>query len=216
MDSVFWTLTGAVITVILAVLNWATSVREAKTWDKRVYQWALLLAVIFTAYGSWRAFLISEYNKWDQADVQFRNEWLQRQQLKERLLYEKQLRAKADEIASLNREIAAGITGGDNYPFLLFSLGDGKTNEPLLVLNDKGRFPLYDVSVEITDSEKFEAVVKALRLPRGLVTVTPDQLREFNKAKVTFPPRNLRPEQGVILRNSWSLPADRETVNYTV
>ena len=126
-------------------INERSRTNDPATWSKRVHQWALLLAAIFTAYGSWRTFLLNEEKTWQQEDAQFRSEWLQGQQLKERLLYEKQLRAKADEIASLNKTIAGAVTGGDSFCYL--SVMSNSPREPLrFVIVHLGKFPLYDVS----------------------------------------------------------------------
>lgn len=32
--------------------------------------------------------------------------------------FERELRAKSDEIAALNRQIASSVTGGDSYPYV--------------------------------------------------------------------------------------------------
>jgi len=98
----------------------------------------------------------------------------------------------------------------------MLSLGGGKTNEAVLMLDNQGKFPLYDVTVEITDSAKRQAAIKSLGLGSGLVPVTPNELRELGQAKVTLPPRNLRPNQSVILRNPWPLPADKDAIEYGI
>ena len=38
----------------------------------------------------------------------------------QRAQFESELRSKSDEIASLNREIAASITGGDSFPIAMY------------------------------------------------------------------------------------------------
>jgi hypothetical protein len=206
MDSITWTIAGASITFFVAALNWASS--PAEKWDKRLYQHAVLFAAVFTVYGSWRAFLVSEENKWRQEDVQFQSEWQQRQQLKERLRYERQLRAKADEIASLNQKIAGFVTGGDSYVFLAFSLFP-KTNDSLLSLLHHGEFPVFDVSIEMYDSDEQEKQLgqfgSSIPLKEGLEIMKP--IRTFN-----FP--TVRPNMAVSLVEPWNLPVDKDAVRY--
>ncbi len=74
----------------------------------------------------------------------------------ERVEYERQLRAKSDEVAELNRTSAATVTGGDSFCYLAFSLGDGATNKPPLVLVHQGEYPLYDLGIRIVDLEKYD------------------------------------------------------------
>lgn len=66
----------------------------------------------------------------------------------QRAQFERELRMKSDEIASLNRQIAASITGGDGFTYLdVIPEGDGFA---LLLLNGS-EFPAYDVSIRIVD-----------------------------------------------------------------
>jgi hypothetical protein len=174
LDSVIFPIIGALITLVVAILNWATSKRETEKWDKRAYQYAVLLAAAFTAYGTWRAFVLSEEKTWQQADVQFQNEWLQRKQLKERLQYERELRAKtgelakksdelskkSDAIAHLNRELKNSVIGGDSFCYLALSFfsDTDATNFGELVVVHQGKYHLYDVHARIFDLDKSDEV----------------------------------------------------------
>jgi hypothetical protein len=182
LDSVTFTIIGAVIAVLNAVSAWATSSPEPNNRGKRWHQHIALLAAAFTAYGSWRAFVISEEKTWQQAEVQFQNDWLQRQQLKDRLRYERDLRAqtgelakksdelakKSTEIASLNRTIAASVTGGNSFCYL--SVESTNSRDQLhFVIVSKGKYPLYGVQARIVDLEaKFPTTLDALLRQQAL------------------------------------------------
>ena len=58
--------------------------------------------------------------------------------------FERELRAKSDEIAELNRTIVASVTGGNSFCYLAFALGDGTTNSFPLMLVHEGDYPIYD------------------------------------------------------------------------
>jgi exonuclease V gamma subunit len=124
LDSVIFTIIGALIALVVAVVNWVTSKPQAEKEAKRWHHHIVLLAAIFTVYGTWRGFLLSEEKTWQQTNVQFQNDWLQQKQHKERLHYERELRAKSDEIAALSKNIAASVTGGDSFCYVMLSLGD--------------------------------------------------------------------------------------------
>jgi len=52
----------------------------------------------------------------------------------ERTDFERELRKKSDEIAALNRQIAASVTGGDSFCYVQFgSLGVAEPNTAILM-----------------------------------------------------------------------------------
>ena len=66
------------------------------------------------------------------------------------------LAAKSDEIANLNREIAASVTGGDSYCYFAIEYPFGSELFPEdidLLLVREGKYPLYDINIEILDLE---------------------------------------------------------------
>jgi hypothetical protein len=69
--------------------------------------------------------------------------------------------AKSEEITELNKRSANLITGGDSYCFLgvsnLTTMGD----YPLRLAVHMGKYPLYDVQVEIADLDKFAKLLKS-------------------------------------------------------
>jgi hypothetical protein len=73
----------------------------------------------------------------------------------ERVEFERGLREKSDEIADLNRQIAASVTGGDSFPYLTFaSLGIAGPNAAILTLLNKSEHPLYEVNGYIADLQE--------------------------------------------------------------
>ena len=74
----------------------------------------------------------------------------------ERAKFESDLRAKSEEIAELNKKIAASVTGGSSF---CYALPFGDRAGKFIVTND-GDFPLYDVSVRIVDLDEFEKMIQ--------------------------------------------------------
>ncbi|MGO9019418.1 MAG: hypothetical protein ACLQVJ_13825 [Syntrophobacteraceae bacterium] len=74
----------------------------------------------------------------------------------QRAQFEADLRAKSDEIAEINKQIAATVTGGDSFCYLMISNIDDKTGTGILLLLHQGLYPLYDVQAQITDVQEFE------------------------------------------------------------
>jgi len=67
----------------------------------------------------------------------------------QRAQFEKGLREKSDEIAELNKQIAAQVTGGDSYCTLFVSAPGKDSNQSGIILISHGQYPVYDVSVKI-------------------------------------------------------------------
>jgi hypothetical protein len=83
------------------------------------------------------------------------------------LEFAEEMRKKNEEIADLNRRTAATMTGGDSFCYL--SLLGQKPGQPFLLLfSQQGEYPLYDVSVRVTNLEELEA--------KGLDYFTPENL----------------------------------------
>jgi len=69
---------------------------------------------------------------------------------------ERELRAKSEEIAELNRQIAGSVTGGNSFGRLVVTrpvAGDSAT----VVFSNEGRFPLYEVEARIANLDKFDS-----------------------------------------------------------
>lgn len=68
-----------------------------------------------------------------------------------------------EKIVELNNIIASSITGGDSFCFLALSTLDSgpQKDNPMVIVLQQGRFPVYDVSIRIKDQDKIEAVMKS-------------------------------------------------------
>lgn len=103
----------------------------------------------------------------------------------ERAQFEKELRAKSDEIAGLNKQIAQSVTGGDSFCNVKFLLGP--TNTPMFLVIHDGEFPLYDVSIRMWDPNDYNNV------PENV------SFEELTKKDLNFNLGNLSPHQTRIL-----------------
>jgi hypothetical protein len=74
----------------------------------------------------------------------------------ERTRFERESKEKSEEIADLNRQIAASVTGGDSFCYLqLSSLGVDSANTAILTLVHGGAYPLYEVGFYMADLQRF-------------------------------------------------------------
>jgi hypothetical protein len=103
------------------------------------------------------------------------------------------LAQKNEEIARLNRETANAVTGGDSVCYLL-----PLANLPgMVTVVQKGRFPLYDVSVRIVDLDD----------PASNVASLSAQTRN------SFTLGNIPPESAQVLQSVITLVGDRKRFN---
>jgi hypothetical protein len=70
---------------------------------------------------------------------------------RERAWWEHLLSAKNDEIAAM-------VTGGDSFCYVSLAIGDGTTDSPDVVIEHEGKYPLYDVSIQMVDLEKLRRI----------------------------------------------------------
>lgn len=80
---------------------------------------------------------------------------------------ERQLKEKAEENVRLSREIAASVTGGDTFAYLLPAPGLSFKDSVTLLLNRDGDYPLYDVEIRISDQAKVDEFVRRHFDPSG-------------------------------------------------
>jgi hypothetical protein len=63
-----------------------------------------------------------------------------------------ELISKSNEIARLNEEIAASVTGGNEFAYLQPTLADDAQQHRLfLIVAHKGKYPIYDVGFRVLD-----------------------------------------------------------------
>jgi len=136
------------------------------------------------------------------------------QSANQRARFESELRTKSDEIASLNREIAASITGGDSFPIAMYMRPiDPALNDPNILsvaIRVEGKYPLFDAEFEHQDlteplPKEGAAALKAwqeghlprlqggtlhvgIMVQRGLISLRPEET--YKKLKLTTFARN--------------------------
>ena len=65
-----------------------------------------------------------------------------------------ELQKKTQEVAELTRKAADSITGGDSFCYVILGFLDRTKGIATIHLASKGKYPLYDVSVQIADLQK--------------------------------------------------------------
>ena len=75
--------------------------------------------------------------------------------------FEHELRAKTEEIAELNRTIAASVTGGDSYCYLVIGIVDHGKNAAFAWVSHRGEYPLYDVNLTVVKSNDMQRIERA-------------------------------------------------------
>jgi len=81
---------------------------------------------------------------------------------------ERELQAKSDEIAELNRKIADWVTGGDSFCRISVGVGDGESDTVELRLLNEGEYPLYEVSMTIFDWDRRATIETTFSIPNPL------------------------------------------------
>lgn len=76
--------------------------------------------------------------------------WASQQQVK----FERDLRAKSDEIADLNREIANLVTGGDSFCYVTIASINPNANRGILTVVHQGDYSTFDINVRMVDLQK--------------------------------------------------------------
>ncbi|MDO8644082.1 MAG: hypothetical protein Q7S00_03825, partial [bacterium] len=66
------------------------------------------------------------------------------------------LQEKTEEISKLNKHIVASVTGGDTYPYIRVEFAHIPRGLVILTLMSEGENPLYDVGVNLIDSDKYK------------------------------------------------------------
>ena len=103
----------------------------------------VLVGAIITAFGGWLTF-------------------------QTRLQFERELRAKSDEIAELNRRTTDWVTGGDSFCRISVGVGDGESDTVELRLLHVGEYPLYDLSITIFDWSRQIPITTTIPIPNQL------------------------------------------------
>ncbi|MHC5061769.1 MAG: hypothetical protein ACYTFK_11875 [Planctomycetota bacterium] len=105
--------------------------------------------------------------------------WASQQQVS----FERHLRSKSEEIASLNREIVNLVTGGDSFCYIDIANIDSNTNRGILTVVHHGEHPSYDVTARIADLQRYNQI-KKWTIETTLKTDTPLKIGNIPKGSV--------------------------------
>jgi hypothetical protein len=105
------------------------------------------------------------------------------------------------------------VTGGDSFLYLTFTT-QPNSNDAMLFLSHQGKYPVYDVSIQMSDQDEFDQRLQALGLKDNTGSITRDQMIELSKSKATFNYAAVRPNTGLIVIETWQLPSDKDLVRY--
>jgi len=135
------------------------------------------------------------------------------QSAKERAEFERELRKRSDEIASLNHDIAAYSRGEGSYCYFEPTVSSSR-NAVLPALVNVGKNPLYDVRIRIVPDPHKRI------LPVGS-KVTYDMLEEMMRAETrvdvgSLAPSNVREEAYPSLILKWDLPISEDKRAYNI
>jgi hypothetical protein len=123
---------------------------------------------------------------------------------------------KSDKIADLTSEIAFISTGGDSFCFVRFHFLVGAPKTPTLVVFHKGKYPLQNVQIIITD---YEALLNAIPdLPKGKSkarAATLSDMEKFEANRTYVDIRTLSPGSGTRVGPVWKLP-ERDEITYSI
>jgi hypothetical protein len=194
---------GSIVIIGTILAGLFTLVASLDKDREKIWRFFVFTGVVIGGYGGWETLKLQKVQKKLQENFQT-----------ERLNYERELRTKADEIATLNREIMGSVTGGDSFAFLAFQITP-KTNDAIVYLVCRGKHPCFDAFVTVFDGQK----MRDLRRRQGLQGggfITNQQLREGLKLISKFTMPIVRPETSTLVRDNWLLPADRNSVTYYI
>ena len=100
------------------------------------------------------------------------------------------------------------ITGGDGFVYLLPQISGDDQNKLNFFVSSKGKFPLYDVSINISDSDLFEELEKNLpkwNTTEGISYDRIEILKVVNKSSFEYDLGNLVPGKGKFLSRGFDL-----------
>lgn len=109
---------------------------------------------------------------------------------------QKKLQDQSEEISKLNEFIAASVTGGDTYPYINVSFDSTPRGLIIFRLMSEGKYPLYDIGVNVIDNDKAKEIMKNSKNPGGedpsqwrfsfhIPTFRPNEVREVTQFQIT-------------------------------
>ncbi len=108
----------------------------------------------------------------------------------------KSVAEKSEEIVALNRTIVSSVTGGDSFCYLDFTRTPAATTDLFLV--HQGKYPLFDLTIRVVDVEKFKSIASGPGVTLQDV-LQADALRQTVGTVI--------PSSSITLSDRWPLPA---------
>lgn len=120
----------------------------------------------------------------------------------------KEALTKTEETLTNTKEALAFTTGGDSYCILFLQLDDDTKNTGRFFLFPKGKYPLYDLRIDITDTQKAYSLLPRLnpsKTKEKYLTISPEESEKLLQANTHITIGNVGPNRAIRLRR-WELP----------
>jgi|LQYC01.1.fsa_nt_gi hypothetical protein len=78
--------------------------------------------------------------------------------------FERELRIKSDEIATLNKEIVKILRSDGSFCYLTIGNLDTNTNVGLLMVVHQGEYPIHNVNARLVDLQEFEKIKNKMNI----------------------------------------------------
>ena len=184
---------------------------------KRVLKVVIAVLVVVAGFEAQR-----QQEKYNNDRIKFENELSSKneeiaQVSRELSRKSEELAKKSDKIADLTREITFISTGGNSFCYVDFLFVVGAPNKPSLVVFHKGKYPLSNVQIVITEMELYKATLPDTPTEKSKARrVTVDDLEKLDRLRVSLDVGLLGPPGAMVeLRRGWKLP-DRDQVTYSI
>jgi hypothetical protein len=122
---------------------------------------------------------------------------------------QEELKAKSDEVAELNRNIAASVTGGDSFCYFTFNF-DSNGGRPIVI--QQGKYPLYEVNVRVVDLDKWDAVEEQSKKGGG----APSALETMKSSETLFDIGNMGPHEARVMNAFVPFPPNKEKLRFNI
>ena len=122
---------------------------------------------------------------------------------------------KSEKIAELNDFILSSVTGGENHGKLFTSLPNKNNFIDIMFVNN-GKYPLYDVTINMEDKEKLVENLEKLSANPNSFSSAKEFFNLTQKGSIQFNIGNVGPSQ-VILLGGLTIPdTDKRTFNIRI
>jgi hypothetical protein len=107
------------------------------------------------------------------------------------------------------------VTGGESFIYLAFTV-ELNSNNASLSLMHQGKYPVFDVSIELWDADEFDERLRSMGLKNYSGPLTQEQIIAVTQRKATFSFPTVRPNMAMGVTNKWQLPSDKNHVRYNI